>query len=143
MRFAGVRLHYHLLAYPQRPYPRTGQEPATESTRRRHRPAVGERRNLVRVSESGGPVPGLDAFKFRLEPAAGGLGVIGCFGAQPVAVQKSEEPAEAQIGIGRHASAAKDNLADALGGDARLFCLAVLGNAEGSDELLLQELPRG
>ena len=51
---------------------------------------------------------------------------MGRLRAQPIAVGKTEKPAQAQIGVGRDGPPAGHDLADALGRDANF-----LGQAEG------------
>jgi hypothetical protein len=73
----------------------------------------------------------------------GDFGVVFGLGAEPVAVGEGEETAEAEVGVGRHRAAAGDDFADPLGGDADFLGEAILGEAEGEEEFLAEELAGG
>lgn len=64
---------------------------------------------------------------------------MGGLGAQPVPRTEIQHAAEAQIGIGGDCPLAGDDLADAGGGHADGFCQAVLTDAQGFEELLLEK----
>ena len=68
---------------------------------------------------------------------------MGGLGAQPVTGAKSQRAAEPQVGVGCDRSLAGDDLADAGGGHADRFGQAVLADAQGFEELLLEQFAGG
>jgi hypothetical protein len=68
------------------------------------------------------------------------LGVIGRLRPQPIAVGKTEEPAQAQVGIRRDGTLAPHDLTDPLGGHTDFLGEAVLREAHRDQELFAQQL---
>jgi hypothetical protein len=85
----------------------------------------------------------LDPLQLFRQQGAGHLCVVGGLGAQPVPRTETQQAAEAQIGIGGDRPLAGDDLADAGGGHADGFRQAVLTDAQGFEELLLEKFTGG
>jgi len=84
---------------------------------------------------------GLNAFQCIGQLEGSHLRVVRSLGPEPVAGTQAKKSAEPQIGVGRHGALAGDDFADARSRNVDRLGQSVLADAQGLQELLIQQFP--